>query len=111
MASQRFDAGRWWPAGSDFEVFVGAILTQNTAWTNVERALENLRNLDLLDPQRLLAAALADLANLVRPSGYANTKAGYLREVACWFLDNHKAAEVADFKAYESVRVALSPAV
>ena len=62
-----------------FEVCIGAILTQNTAWTNVERAIANLKRADVLDPHRLLALAAADLAQLIRPAGYFNVKARRLR--------------------------------
>jgi endonuclease-3 related protein len=69
----------WWPARTPFEVMVGAILTQNTSWTNVERAIANLREAGALEPARLDRLALSDLAELIRPSGYYNIKAGRLK--------------------------------
>ena len=69
----------WWPGDTPFEVCIGAILTQNTAWTNVERAIANLKRADVLEPHRLLALAEADLAQLIRPAGYFNVKARRLR--------------------------------
>ena len=70
---------RWWPAKTPFEVIVGAILTQNTSWTNVERAIANLRAADMLTPSAILAARSSRLANLVRPSGYFRQKAKKLK--------------------------------
>ena len=69
----------WWPAESRFEVIVGAYLTQNTAWTNVERALENLRAASLLDIEGIRSVSLAKLQRLIRPSGYFRQKAARLK--------------------------------
>ena len=69
----------WWPGETPFEVMVGAILTQNTAWTNVEKAISALREDDALNPEALRTRPLEDLAALIRPSGYFNAKAGKLR--------------------------------
>lgn len=69
----------WWPGETPFEVSVGAILTQNTSWTNVERALANLKRADVLEPRRLLALPEVRLAELLRPTGYFNLKAKRLR--------------------------------
>lgn len=69
----------WWPGETPFEVCVGAILTQNTSWTNVERAIANLKRADLLEARRLLALPEAELAVLLRPTGYFNLKAQRLR--------------------------------
>lgn len=76
----------WWPAHTPFEVIVGAILTQNTAWTNVERAVANLRAIDALTPARLLELDDDTLRAAVRPSGYFNVKARKLREISRWYL-------------------------
>ena len=70
---------QWWPGETPFEVCVGAILTQNTAWTNVERAIDNLKTARVLEPKKLLALPEAKLAELVRPAGYFNVKARRLR--------------------------------
>lgn len=82
----------WWPVdrawhaahGTDwrFEVCVGAILTQNAAWANVERALGNLKAQGLLDPKRLARSDPSVVAEAVRPAGYYNQKAAYLRTLA-----------------------------
>jgi endonuclease-3 related protein len=77
----------WWPAHTPFEVIVGAILTQNTAWANVERALANLRVLDALAPARLLELDDPRLLAALRPSGYFNAKAKKLRALSRWYLD------------------------
>ncbi|MEA3640053.1 MAG: endonuclease III domain-containing protein [Lamprobacter sp.] len=69
----------WWPAETPFEVMLGAVLTQNTAWTNVERALNQLRAQIPLSPEALLALEEPVLAELIRPSGYFNVKARRLR--------------------------------
>ena len=70
----------WWPGDQDpFVVVVGAILTQTTAWANVERALANLREAGLLTPAALLAAPEEELAGVVRPAGYFNAKARKLK--------------------------------
>jgi endonuclease-3 related protein len=69
----------WWPAETPFEVMVGAMLTQNTAWTNVERALERLTARIPLDAQAILDLPLGELAQALQPSGYFNVKARRLR--------------------------------
>jgi endonuclease-3 related protein len=68
----------WWPGRSRFEVIVGAYLTQNIAWSNVATALRNLRHARLLHPERMRRAGAGVVANLIRPSGYYNQKAGWL---------------------------------
>jgi len=65
----------WWPAETQFEVIVGAYLTQNTAWTNVERALANLRAAELLTVEGIRGVSLGRLERLIRPSGYFRQKA------------------------------------
>jgi endonuclease III related protein len=70
---------RWWPAQTPFEVIVGAILTQSTAWGNVERAIANLRSARLLTPSAMLRVRTSRLAALVRPSGYFRQKAKKLK--------------------------------
>jgi endonuclease III related protein len=70
-----FGHQQWWPGETPFEVCVGAILTQNTNWSNVERAVANLRAACCLDPYRLFALPEEDLALLIRPSGYYKLKA------------------------------------
>lgn len=81
-----FGPQAWWPARTPFEVVIGAVLTQNTAWRNVERALGRLVAANRTTPARLLALAPDELAELVRPAGTYRVKAGRLRAVAGWYL-------------------------
>jgi endonuclease III related protein len=76
----------WWPAETPFEVIVGAILTQNTAWRNVEQAIENLKQEGVLTPQGLRTVDETRLAGLIRPAGYYNVKAKRLKGLMA-FLD------------------------
>lgn len=77
----------WWPAETPFEVMAGAILTQNTAWTNVEQAIANLKRADALSAPAILDLSHARLAELIRPSGYFNIKSRRLKNYAQWFID------------------------
>ena len=76
----------WWPADDPFEVMVGAVLTQNTAWTNVEKAILQLKQHHLLDAQAIMASDIDLLAQVIRPSGYYNIKAKRLRSLCAWYL-------------------------
>ncbi len=69
----------WWPGETPFEICVGAILTQNTNWKNVERAIWNLKEKDLLDPQKLFFLQDEKLAELIRPAGYFRIKTKRLK--------------------------------
>lgn len=69
----------WWPGETPFEVCAGAILTQNTNWGNVERAIANLKSARVLSPQGLYDLPVARLAELIRPAGYFNVKGRRLR--------------------------------
>src|SRR5450631_3923154 len=80
-------AQHWWPAETHFEVIVGAYLTQNTAWTNVELALANLRAARILSVAGIREAKLARLERLIRPSGYFRQKAARLKTFVR-FLDD-----------------------
>jgi endonuclease-3 related protein len=71
----------WWPADTPFEVVVGAILTQNTAWRNVEQAIENLKGEGVLTPRSLQGVDESRLAELIRPAGYYNLKARRLKSL------------------------------
>jgi len=74
-----FGPRNWWPADSDFEVMIGAILTQNTAWSNVEKAISNLKKAKLLTPLKLRKIGIKRLANLIKPAGYYNIKADRIK--------------------------------
>ncbi|MCU0841191.1 MAG: hypothetical protein MUC79_05655 [Thiobacillaceae bacterium] len=82
----------WWPGETPFEVMVGAVLTQNTAWTNVERAIANLKAGGALSAPALLALPDAALAELIRPAGYFNVKARRLKAL-CAFLEDRGVAD------------------
>lgn len=75
----------WWPADSAFEVVVGAVLTQNAAWSNVETAIERMKTAGLMSLPALLDTDHDTLAEVIRPSGYYNIKARRLRNL-CLFL-------------------------
>ena len=75
----RYGPQHWWPGETPFEVIIGTILTQSTAWTNVEKAVANLKSEGLLDAMSLDEIATDKLAELIRPSGYYNAKAAKLK--------------------------------
>jgi endonuclease III related protein len=83
----------WWPGNNPFEVVLGAILTQNTSWKNVEQAISNLREADLLSPPAIQNANLRRLERLLRPSGYFRQKARKLRAF-CTFLQTEYAGSL-----------------
>jgi endonuclease-3 related protein len=76
---EAFGPRHWWPGDSAFEVIVGAILTQNTAWRNVRKAIDNLKSRSILSPEALYHLPAQDLATAIRPSGYYNVKAQRLK--------------------------------
>lgn len=82
----------WWPADSAFEVAVGAVLTQNTNWLNVEKALRNLKEAQILSLEAMLETPESALAELIRPSGYYNIKAKRLYQL-CLFLQQQGGLE------------------
>ena len=73
----------WWPAETPYEVMVGAVLTQNTAWGNVEKAIANFSG--NLTPEFVLNADTTELSDIIRPAGFFNQKAAYLKAVTEWF--------------------------
>lgn len=81
---ERFGPQHWWPGESRLEIIVGAILTQNTNWRNVEKAIANLKAAGVLDCRRLIAVLPEDLAPLIRPAGYFNVKAKRLKAFFRW---------------------------
>ncbi|SOB57257.1 conserved protein of unknown function [Pseudodesulfovibrio profundus] len=89
----------WWPGDTPFEVMVGAILTQNTNWSNVEKAISNLKEHDLLAPFQMAELPLKDLAKLIRPAGYYNVKARRLANLLN-FLKNEVAYDIQALKEY-----------
>jgi endonuclease-3 related protein len=79
----------WWPARTPFEVMVGAVLTQNTNWMNVKKAIANIRTAKALHPRKLYEMPVKELAELIKPSGYFNIKAKRLRNYLKFFLDEY----------------------
>ncbi|MHB1034252.1 MAG: endonuclease III domain-containing protein [Pirellulales bacterium] len=79
----------WWPGQTPFEVVVGAVLTQNTAWKNVERAIGNLREAGVMEPHALYRLPLEELADLIRPAGYFRRKAARLRNLLALLVDRY----------------------
>ena len=77
---RHFGPQHWWPGRTRFEVILGALLTQNTSWSNVERALANLRRRGLLSPEKLAAVKPQQLTRLLRPAGYFRQKSRYVRQ-------------------------------
>jgi endonuclease-3 related protein len=76
---------QWWPGDSAFEVMVGAVLTQNTSWVNVERAIGNLKKQKALTASRIAKMNHNHLARLLTPVGYFNVKATRLKNFCRWY--------------------------
>lgn len=79
----------WWPAQTKFEVIIGAILTQNTNWGNVEKALHNLKQEKVLSPAALHKISTSRLASLIKPAGYFNVKAKRLKNFINFFFKEY----------------------
>jgi len=85
----RFGPQHWWPGQTQFEIIAGAILTQNTNWANVEKAITNLKAADRLTPEKLYHFDVSQLAELIRPAGYYNIKAKRLKNFVNWLFENY----------------------
>lgn len=79
----------WWPGDSPLEVMIGAVLVQNTSWKNVEKALDRLRDADLLDPRALCRLPADELAEHIRPAGYYRVKARRLHNLLKLVVDRY----------------------
>ena len=77
----------WWPGESPFEVIVGAILTQNTSWANVEKAIDNLKKAGILNPLGIRGLDGDELAQIIKPSGFYRLKASRLKRFVDFFCD------------------------
>ncbi|HEX42682.1 MAG TPA: endonuclease III domain-containing protein [Phycisphaerales bacterium] len=86
---ERFGPQHWWPGDGRFEIIVGAILTQNTNWGNVERAIANLKAAGALDPAAIHEMPGETLAGLIRPAGYFNVKAARLKSFMNWLFETY----------------------
>jgi endonuclease-3 related protein len=89
---------QWWPADTPFEICVGAILTQNTSWKNVEHAIANLKAARVLSPKKIYALTHDELAQLIHPAGYFNVKARRLRAFVDTLVEQHGASLKRMFK-------------
>jgi endonuclease III related protein len=88
----------WWPGETPFEVIVGAMLVQNTNWKNVEKAIANLRDADLVDPHSLVQLPVEELEELLRPAGYFRVKARRLSNLMQWLVDRYDGSLEAMFQ-------------
>lgn len=86
---EAFGPQHWWPAETPFEVMVGAVLTQNTNWKNVEKAIGNLKAREVLSPRALHALDEETLAEMIRPAGYYNIKARRLKALVTFLMERH----------------------
>ncbi len=85
----RFGPQHWWPGETQFEIITGAILTQNTNWANVEKAIANLKSARLLTPEKLHNMDVTQLAELIRPAGYYRLKARRLKNFLSWLFEDY----------------------
>ena len=93
-----FGPQHWWPGDSGFEMIVGAMLTQNTNWKNVEKAIRNLRQADLMEPHALYNAPVEELEELLRPAGYFRVKARRLRSLLEFIINRYDGSIEAMFQ-------------
>jgi endonuclease-3 related protein len=94
-----FGPQHWWPGENPFEIVTGAILTQNTGWANVEKAITNLKSAGCLNPEKLHNLETPRLAELIRPAGYYNIKAKRLKNFIDRLFDDYHG----DLKNLESI--------
>jgi len=100
----RFGPQHWWPGETQFEIIIGAILTQNTSWKNVEKAIANLKAVDHMTPVALHRLTLEQLAELIRPAGYFNIKACRLRNFLDWLFENYE-GQLENLEKIDTVRL------
>ncbi len=84
-----FGPQHWWPGETPFEIAVGAVLTQNTSWSNVERAIANIKAAGCLDACKLHDLDTGELETLIRPAGYFRVKAKRLRNFTTWLCNQY----------------------
>lgn len=89
----RFGFLNWWPADTKFEILAGAVLTQQTSWKNVERALANLRRAHALSLESIAHINITKLERLIRPSGFYRQKAARLKGICSYILGNYGTLE------------------
>jgi endonuclease-3 related protein len=81
---------QWWPGETPFEVIIGAILTQNTNWSNVEKAIKNLKMAGKLSPEGIYGLSITELAELIKPSGFFNVKAKRVKAFISWLFSRYE---------------------
>jgi len=99
---QRYGNLNWWPGETPYEVMVGAVLTQNTAWTNVEKAIANFEG--RLSPEFVEGISTEELVDIIRPAGFFNQKAGYLKAVTQWFKQYRYCVDTARQRDFAELR-------
>ncbi len=99
----QFGHQRWWPADTPFEVIVGAILTQQTKWENVERAIQNLKNTGLMEAEFISKTEITELEGLVRCTGFYRQKAKRLRNISAFFFENPDILKKSDDELREAL--------
>jgi len=87
---QFFGPQNWWPGDTPLEIMIGAVLTQNTNWKNVERAIDNLKRADMLDIEKLIKIHPSELAELIKPAGYFTVKAKRLQNLIRFIWQNYE---------------------
>ncbi len=104
-----FGGQQWWPGDTALEICLGAILTQNTSWSNVAKAIGNLKDTDMLRLDRLGAISEAELSELIRPAGYYNIKAkrlkAFINHVIATGKQKSNTSELEEFFAEKSLDV------
>jgi len=99
-----FGPQHWWPGETQFEIITGAILTQNTSWANVVKAITNLKSANCLTPKKLRHFDTVQLAKLIRPAGYYNIKASRLKNFIDWLFDNYD-GELSNLESIDTDRL------
>ena len=94
ILSARFGKQHWWPGDSPWEVCTGAVLTQNTSWNNVEKAIALMKSAGALDPCVVAELPVSELEALIRPSGFFRIKTRRLKNMAAWWLANVRDAKL-----------------
>ena len=94
----------WWPGRTRFEIIVGAILTQNTSWANVEKAIRGLKKAGLLTPPRMHALGVKELSGHIRPAGYFNIKAKRIKNFLDFLFDGYGGSLFKLFSSQDGLR-------
>jgi len=106
ILDREFGPQHWWPGETPFEVMVGAILTQNTAWKNVEKAINNLKEQELLSPEKIYNTPTEEIAKVIKPSGFFNIKAKRLKSFISFFIEAY-GGNIENMKRDKNIRKKL----